>query len=159
LTVKELFDQHGGVDELDWASEVPFPALLRGARRTYGMAIRAALDRAGYGDMPRNGPYVVGAIARTGAPLAQIIEDLGVSKQAAGQLVDALVERGYLERSPDVEDRRRVRVGLTPRGRAAGSATRRAVDRVDAALMQRVGRQAVSHTRSTLAALIELGED
>src|SRR5579862_44459 len=100
----------GFVGDLSWAGDVAFPALLRAARRTYGDAIREALDRAGYGDLPRNGPYVLGAIARTGAPLSEVIEELRVSKQAAGQLVDALVERGYLDRAADPDDRRRVRV-------------------------------------------------
>jgi DNA-binding MarR family transcriptional regulator len=147
------------VGDLSWAEDVAFPALLRAARRTYGDAIREALDRAGYGDLPRNGPYVLGAIARTGAPLSEVIEELRVSKQAAGQLVDALVERGYLDRAADPDDRRRVRVALTARGRGAASATRRAVDHVDADLAERVGSTYVSHARTTLAALIELGGD
>jgi DNA-binding MarR family transcriptional regulator len=142
---------------VSWADDVAFPALLRTARRTYGRATREALARAGYDDLPPNGPYVVGAIARTGAPLGHIIEELGVSKQAAGQLVDTLVERGYLERAVDPDDRRRVRIELTPRGRGAATTTRRAVERVDAALAARVGGTFVAHTRATLGALIELG--
>ena len=142
-----------------WADEVSFPALLRASRRTYGTAIREALVRAGYDDVPRNGPFVLGAIARGGAPLAHIIEDLGVSKQAAGQLVDALVARGYLRRAEDAADRRRVVVELTPRGRAAASAIRRAVDGVDGDLVARVGRERVAHTRATLGALIDLATE
>ena len=103
------------------STTVAFPALLRAARRTYGSAVRAALAEAGCDDMPRNGSYVVGAIDRTGAPLSQIITELGVSKQAAGQLVDTLVARGYLDRSPDPDDRRRLTITLTERGHAAAA--------------------------------------
>jgi DNA-binding MarR family transcriptional regulator len=130
------------------------PALLRAARGAYRSAIRGDLDEAGLDDVPRNGIYVIGAIARTEAPLSEIIEQLGVSKQAAGALVDTLVTRGYLERSIDQEDRRRLRVTLTERGEAAAVVVRAAVERVDTALVARVGPEYVAHTRATLASLI-----
>ena len=140
-----------GDDSIDaWS----LPALLRAARRAYGSAIRADLDEAGLDDVPRSGIYVIGAIARTEAPLSEIIEQLGVSKQAAGALVDTLVTRGYLERSIDPEDRRRLTVTLTERGEAAAVVVRAAVERVDAALIARVGPEYVAHTRATLASLI-----
>jgi DNA-binding MarR family transcriptional regulator len=53
--------------------------------------------------------------------LRQLIEELQLSKQAVGQLVDVLVTRGYVKREVDSEDRRRLTVGLTERGRAACS--------------------------------------
>jgi DNA-binding MarR family transcriptional regulator len=132
------------------------PALLRAARSTFGSAIRSALAEAGYDDLPANGPFVLGAIARTGAPLATVIRQLGVSKQAAGQLVDTLVARGYLDRHVDPEDRRRLVVVLTEPGNAAAAHIRAAVDGVEAELESRVGRTDLRRTRRTLAALIEL---
>jgi DNA-binding MarR family transcriptional regulator len=139
----------------DWFEDVAFPALLRAARTAYGSAIRTALADVGCDDVPRNGSYVIGAIARTGAPLGQIIRELGVSKQAAGQLVDTLVARGYLDRSVDPADRRRLTITLTERGQAAAEVIRAAVDQVDAGLVGRVGPEYVAHARATLAALIE----
>ena len=145
-------------DEAGWIEAWPLPALLRAARTAYGSAIRADLDEAGCDDVPRNGIYVIGAIARTEAPLSDIIDQLGVSKQAAGALVDTLVTRGYLERTIDPEDRRRLRVSLTERGEAAAAVVRAAVKRMDAALLARVGPEHVAHTRATLAALITGGQ-
>jgi DNA-binding MarR family transcriptional regulator len=142
-------------EDRGWLDEVAFPALLRAARTAYGSAIRAALAEVGCDDVPRNGSYVIGAIARTGAPLSQVIKELGVSKQSAGQLVDTLVTRGYLDRSADPEDRRRLTITLTERGHAAAEVIRSAVQRVDAGLVGRVGPEYIAHTRVTLAALIE----
>jgi DNA-binding MarR family transcriptional regulator len=146
-------------EERDWFDEVAFPALLRAARRAYGSAVREALADAGCDDVPRNGSYVLAAIARAGAPLSQIIQELGVSKQAAGQLVDTLVTRGYLDRAPDPADRRRLTITLTPRGRAAAEVIRAAVGQVDADLARRVGPEYIAHARATLAALIDAGHD
>lgn len=138
---------------------IALPALLRAARTTYGSAMRAALAEVDCSDVPRNGSFVLGAIARNGSPLADIIKTMGISKQAAGQLVDTLVVRGYLDRAPDPADRRRMTVALTERGALAAATGRAAAERVDAALGARVGPEAVAHTRATLAALADLGAE
>ena len=136
------------------ADDIPMPALLRAARTAYGSAMRAALAEAGFDDIPKNGLYVIGALRRSGTPLSRIIQELGVSKQSAGQLVDALVLRGYLEREIDEEDRRRLTVSLSERGRAVADIARKAGERVDALLAKKVGREHVVQTRRTLMALI-----
>ena len=140
-------------------SAIPLPALLRHARTAYGSAMRGALEEAGYSDIPKNGLYVIGGLALGAAadiPLAVLIRDLRISKQAAGQLVDALVSRGYLARTVDEQDRRRLVVTLTDRGRAAAATQAAARERVDAALLANVGQQCVEHTRVALAALAEM---
>jgi DNA-binding MarR family transcriptional regulator len=135
------------------------PALLRHARLAYSAAMRAALDAAGYDDIPKNGLYVIGGLARdAGAyPLSQLIEELQLSKQAAGQLVDILVVRGYLNREVDSEDRRRLTIGLTDRGRAAAKVLAAAGAAVDDALMSQVGAKDVERTRRVLFALVAMG--
>lgn len=139
--------------------DVVLPALLRHARTTYGVAMRRALDEAGYDDVPKNGLYVIGGLAMGagGVPLGQLIRELRISKQAAGQLVDTLVTRGYLERAVDPEDRRKLTVTLSERGRAAAAAQAAAREKVDAALAAIVGVDDIQRTRRTLAALIDIG--
>jgi DNA-binding MarR family transcriptional regulator len=139
--------------------DIVLTALLRFARRTYGNAIRQAQAEVGCGDIPRNGTWVIGALSRTSLPLSVIIAQLGVSKQAAGQLVDTLVLRGYLDRSVDPQDRRRMNIELTERGRSAAAAGKAATEAVDAELKKRVGAEYVDHCRVTLAALIDIGEE
>lgn len=141
-------------DPLD---QIVIPALLRHARTTYARAMRSALDQAGYDDIPANGLYVIGAMAFGETALADIIRQLGVTKQAAGQLVDALVLRGYLTRDVDPDDRRRLTVALTERGQAAADTQARARDAIDAELVARVGADKVRHAREVLAALIDIG--
>lgn len=146
-------------DEKPWYEDVVIPALLRHARTTYGGAMRRALAAAGYDDIPGNGLYVIGGLALgpEGVPLGQLVRGLGVSKQSAGQLVDTLVLRGYLARTVDDEDRRKLTVALTERGRAAAAVQAAARDRIDAELIAVVGAEDVGRTRRTLAALIEIG--
>ena len=139
--------------------EIIMPALLRHARTTYGAAMRRALEEGGYDDVPKNGMYVIGGLALGAGeiPLSRLIQELGVSKQAAGQLVDSLVLRGYLERTVDETDRRKLTVALTARGEAAAATQAVARMRVDAELEARVGAEDVARTRRTLAALRDMG--
>lgn len=147
------------MDEPLWYESFSIPALLRHARTTYGRAMRAALDAAGYDDIPGNGLYVIGGLALEGedAPLKSLIKGLGISKQGAGQLVDTLVMRGYLSRTVDESDRRQLIVALTERGRAAADVQRAAREGVDARLVERVGEEDVAAARRALAALVEFG--
>jgi DNA-binding MarR family transcriptional regulator len=137
---------------------IPLPALLRHARDAYGSAMRSALETAGYHDIPKNGLYVLGGLAlgEGDIPLAALIRGLRISKQAAGQLVDALVSRGYLSRAVDEQDRRRLIVALTERGRAAAATQAAARERIDSALLAKVGPECVEHARLALATLAEM---
>lgn len=51
-----------------------------------------------------------------GTRLTELAKRLGVSKQAAGQLVDEMVEMGVLERVADPEDARAKRIRFARRG-------------------------------------------
>jgi DNA-binding MarR family transcriptional regulator len=130
------------------------PALLRAARQVYRSAVLRALAEAGHDDVPRNVSYVISATARRSTPLSEIIGQLGLSKQASGQRVDTLVARGYLDRSIDPNDRRRLQISLTERGRAAAAVIRKAVNDVDTDLTAQVGAASLADTRRTLTALV-----
>jgi DNA-binding MarR family transcriptional regulator len=146
-------------DVAPWYETVAMPVLLRHARATYGSAMRRALVHAGFDDVPRNGLYVIGgmALGAGGVPLGQLVKELRISKQAAGQLVDTLVSRGYLDRAVDPDDRRRLTVRLTERGCAAAAAQAAAREAIDAALVARAGEDSVGQARRALAALVDLG--
>ena len=47
----------------------------------------------------------------------EIQEELQITKSAVSQMLDSLVEKGYVERTPDADDRRRMCVTITPSGK------------------------------------------
>lgn len=53
-----------------------------------------------------------------GSNLTDLAEYIGVSLPSMSKLVDSMTYRGLIDRQPDAEDRRRVRLGLTEDGRA-----------------------------------------
>ena len=138
------------------ADEVVLPALLRVARGAYAAAIRAELADAGLDDLPRNGAFVLGGMGNHGGSAADLVRALRVTKQAASQLIDTLVVRGYLTREIDEQDRRRTTLRLTERGQAAAEAIRRGVEEVDGRLVDAVGPSDLAAVRRGLTALVAI---
>jgi DNA-binding MarR family transcriptional regulator len=131
----------------------PIPALLRAARGVYAHTIFSGLAAGGFADLPPNGPWVLGAIARQESRLVELADDLEVSKQAISQLVDLLVQRGYVARGVSEHDRRRRELTLTARGEGALATIRAAIDAVDAGLKDLVSERDLVGLRRGLAAL------
>ncbi len=142
----------------DSTDEVGIPPLLRAARGSYGHAIRLELAEAGFDDLPRNSAYVLGGIVNHGGTAGQLVRQLGVSKQAASQLIDTLVLRGYLTRTEDPQDRRRITVEVTERGRAAADAVRKGVEAVDGELSGLISAEEMAGLRAGLVALCTIRE-
>jgi DNA-binding MarR family transcriptional regulator len=111
------------------------------------------LAAAGFEDLPRNGPFVLGGMAHHGGSAVEMIRGLGVSRQAASQLIDVLVLRGYLGRQVNRDDRRRLDIELTERGRAAAAVVRAAVEQIDRQLTARLSPAELAGLRAGLAAL------
>ena len=141
---------------VDTFEDVPLSALLRAAQRTYAGAVGRAQTELGFDDLPPTGDYIISAMNWSGASLEAVIAWMGVSKQAVSQAVETLVVRGYLLRTPDRNDRRRVNLSLTPRGRQAAVAARAAILGVDKELRARLGSAPVRQTRAALSELIRM---
>lgn len=132
------------------------PTLIRAARGVYAQAIRAELNALGIDDLPRNGAFLLAGIRNGEQTRPDLPGELGVSKQAVSQAVDVLVSRGFVARSEDSADRRRISLDLTDRGVQVVEAVIRAVDRVDGRLVDEVGPEAVQALRTGLTALARI---
>lgn len=139
--------------------ELGIPGLLRGARKAYGNVVRQAFADAGFDDIPRNGAYVLARVHDDNAALPALTRQLGISKQAVSQLIDTMVTRGYLERTPDPADRRRMLLTLTPRGDAAATVSWQAATEADDELERRLTPAGVAALRTGLITLCEMADD
>lgn len=94
-------------------------------------AIQDGVATRGFTDVRPSHGFAFARISTGDATASDLADHLGVSKQAAGQLVDQLVDRGYVTREADPADGRARLLRLTPRGwectRAADEAARVAV--------------------------------
>jgi DNA-binding MarR family transcriptional regulator/catechol 2,3-dioxygenase-like lactoylglutathione lyase family enzyme len=138
------------------AGELSTTTLMRSARGAYASSIRARLHAIGIDDLPRNGAFILAGIDTTGGPRPDLPGELGVTKQAVSQLIDTLVNRGYLERSTDAQDRRRISLELTGRGHQVVDAVLAGIDAVDTQLRERVSDEQLAAMRAALLALTEI---
>lgn len=81
------------------------------------------------GVRPAHG-FAFARLAPDGATVTELATHLGVTKQAASQLVDEIVRKGYAERRPHPGDARARLVVLTERGRACTRAAEEAAAEV-----------------------------
>jgi DNA-binding MarR family transcriptional regulator len=150
---------HDGGEAGAMYQQLGVPGLLRLARRAYGNAVRAALAESGFDDMPRNGAYLLARVYDGRYAVVDLIRGLGISKQAVSQLVDTMVTRGYIERKPDADDRRRMQLTLTSRGEAAATVSWQAATRTDEELERRLSADGVDALRHGLIALCEMSDE
>lgn len=117
-------------------------------------SVNAAVIDAGHPDLrPVDGLVFVG-VSAGGATATSIAEFLGITKQSASTIIDRLVEQGYLQRQPALEDARAKVLTLTERG----AAVTRIADRASAAVWQDVViRHGVKDAARLRAMLAELG--
>lgn len=94
-----------------------FGDLLAQARERWIRAMAQRLAGLGFNDYRRSDPLVMRTLRSGEVSLGNLGVRLGVTRQAARKVVDALVERGYARVSTSTEDTRRRLVELTPRGR------------------------------------------
>src|SRR3954469_10670230 len=89
--------------------------LLRASRALIDATHERLADRGHPQMRPAHG-YAFQAIGVEGLTASELGQALGITKQAAGQMVDELLRLGYVRREPDPADARRKRVTLTPHG-------------------------------------------
>lgn len=108
-----------------------FSALVLALSGQLVQEIHTAVSQQGFEDLRPAHGFAFARISAGGATTADLAEHLGVTKQAAAQLVEELVRKGYVERHPHPHDRRARLLTLTATGwaatRAADQAARDAV--------------------------------
>jgi DNA-binding MarR family transcriptional regulator len=101
--------------------------------------------------------YAFVRISAGGATVLDVAEHLGVTKQAASQLVEQLVQRGYVTRVQHPDDARARLLTLTPRGRACTRAADRAATAVVSAWRDEMGAKDFAVVQRALGAVVSPG--
>ncbi|MEU5889255.1 MarR family winged helix-turn-helix transcriptional regulator [Streptomyces sp. NPDC047461] len=96
-------------------------------------------------------------LAPDGATVTDLAVHLGVTKQAASQLVEDLVRKGYVERRPHPDDARARLVVLTERGWACTRAAEEAAAEAVRAWVELIGEGEVRALRDQLARIAPYG--
>jgi len=93
-----------------------FGDLLALARQSWVREMARRLERRGYTGCRRSDAAVLRLLSREPVTIGVLGAALGITRQAARKLADALERRGYARTEPDTRDGRRVNVLLTEAG-------------------------------------------
>jgi DNA-binding MarR family transcriptional regulator len=115
--------------------------------------LHAELARDGHPHMRPMHGFVFQAIGPDGTTAVELGRRLGVSKQAAGKMVESLERTGYVERTADPADARRKIVRLTPYGVDALARSARIFDRIRDDWVRRLGADRVRALEDALRAM------
>lgn len=130
------------IDEIEepWPDHIGWR--LWKASHAWQRAFVAEMRRAGHQWFTNARATLMGHIDRRGTRQADLIERLGITKQAVQQLIDGLVAEGVLVRAPDPDDKRGRIIRYTRKGKSA----LRDADRIKAVVEERY-RAALGETR------------
>jgi DNA-binding MarR family transcriptional regulator len=116
----------------------------------------AALATAGFDDITLAQGRIFQRIGPDGTRLTDLAEQVKVTKQTAGFLVDQLERAGYVRRTPDPTDARARLVRIAERGYAALPVAQAVVAQVEAEWLAHLGPRRLRQLREALTALREI---
>ncbi|GAA2716108.1 MarR family transcriptional regulator [Actinoplanes palleronii] len=127
--------------------------LLLGAASTLVDGIDAGVRARGFTDIRPAHGYAFVRLAPDGATIVELAEHLGVTKQAASQMADELVRKGYVERRAHPADARARLLTLTDRGWACTRAADEAAEQVLRPWADSLGPEQLATVRTALSRL------
>ena len=110
--------QHADTPAVEHADAQALAVGLLAASRALVDGISAGVRARGFGDLRPAHGFAFTRLAAGGATITQLAEHLDVTRQAAAQLADELVAKGYVTRQPHPADARARLLTLTEKGRA-----------------------------------------
>jgi len=130
--------------------------LLRAATELTDGIQRGVAAR-GFADVRPAHGFAFVRISRGGATVAELAEHLGVTKQAASQLTELLVSRGYVTRAVDPRDGRGRLLQLTEQGWTCTRAAQQAGAETVSGWQRAASDRTVRSLRTALAAVVTPG--
>lgn len=123
---------------------IPYERLMIGAllnllTRTLNRRVVEALHAAGHANFRASFTAVFQWCRPEGSRLTELAERAGVTKPSMNEIINVLVEMGYVERVPDPRDRRATLVRRTERGWEVNRDARQAVEALQLEWSQAIG--------------------
>jgi DNA-binding MarR family transcriptional regulator len=129
---------------------LPLNGLLDIAFDAMMSEFRSEIEKSEFADIRPTHGCVFRYVRSPGLRLTEIAERANMTKQSAGEIVDDLVERGYVKRIPDPADRRAKLICLTERGEEAQVFGFRVFAEIEERWAERHGAERVAALRETL---------
>ena len=133
---------------------IPLLGLLDAATEAVLAEFRRDLEATGYADIRPTHGCVFRFVRDDGMRLTELARLAGMTKQSVGELVDDLVDLGYVERIPDPADRRAKLICLTERGVEAQRTGFGLIRDLEERWAERFGPERLTQLRETLEEIV-----
>ncbi|WP_051023016.1 MarR family winged helix-turn-helix transcriptional regulator [Nocardia pneumoniae] len=131
------------------------PALVYYLARLNSVRLTEAFTKKGMADLlPRHALQLFPLLLGGGLRASDLASRLGVTRQAAAQVIGTLERAGYLTRIDDPGDGRAKLVCLTPRGRTATRVLRDSMEALERDWERILGPERMTQLRDTLTTLL-----
>jgi DNA-binding MarR family transcriptional regulator len=129
---------------------IPLARLMAMAFRTVIDELHARLARRGWSDVRPAYGYVLLAARADALTVTDVAALIGMTKQAASKLVDAMVEDGYLRRIDHPDDARSKRLELSAKGKRLLAVVETIYAEIEAEWAAIMGTSALARLRADL---------
>ena len=136
--------------------EAPFGQMVQFAYRAADGAIQRGLQSRGFDVRMTHSAVLANIDIATGTRATVLAERAAVSKQAIGELIDDLEDRGYVRRVADPADGRAKLIQLTRKGHKLMDAAYEVINQIERALLKETGKKELETARNVLRALISI---
>lgn len=128
--------------------------LLDVATETYLAEFRSRLEETPYADLRPTHGCVFRFVRDDGMRLTDLATHADMTKQSVGEIVDDLVDLGYVERIPDPQDRRAKLIRLTKKGVEAQRVGFGLIEDIEARWAERFGSDRIDGLRELLEEVV-----
>ncbi len=129
-------------------------SMLGQAYSLLGFQIVEGVVGAGYPQKPKHSA-VFAQISPDGSRLTELARKAHMTPQSMAELVDELVDMGYVVRRPDPADGRAKLIVLTKRGRDAVAAGRQTIEGIEEQVTELLGERGHQQLRRLLSKLLD----
>jgi DNA-binding MarR family transcriptional regulator len=114
----------------------------------------ARLEAAGYDDLKRAHGSVIAHLDQAGTRATELARRSGRHRQVIGRIIDELEHLGYVERRPEIEDRRAKLVVPTKRGRRVMRLSDEIINDIERRLSGVLGRATYAEFNRSLSTVV-----
>jgi DNA-binding MarR family transcriptional regulator len=134
---------------------LPIGMIAQQLQRAFEAECFARLAAAGFTGLRMRHSVLLNSLGPAGSRITKLASELGMTKQAMGEMVDDLESHGYLERSADPGDRRARIIRFTPKGEQALAMSFEIIPAIEREYAALVGAARYAEAKSALAQLVD----
>ena len=138
---------------------LPIGMIAQQLQRGFEAECFARLAAAGFTGLRMRHSVLLDILGPGGGRITGLAAELGMTKQAMGELVDDLESNGYLERTTDPGDRRARIIRYTDRGREALAMAAEIIPAIEREYAELVGADRYAEAKHVMAQLADSRHD